>query len=143
MPARLDLPASLLLVAGLLAAGGAGAIASLSVQRLQSQARHEAIARELTGGGDPRRGSAAFDRYGCGACHRIPDRDLAVGDVGPPLNGIAVRAFLAGSQPNDATHMIAWIQHPQAVEPGVGMPEMGVTTSDARDLAAYLYTLRK
>jgi cytochrome c len=37
---------------------------------------------------------------------------------------------------------MAWIRHPQQLEPGVVMPEMGVTQEDARDLAAYLYTLR-
>jgi len=35
-----------------------------------------------------------------------------------------------------------WIQHPQKLEPGTAMPEMNVTDGDARDIAAYLYTLR-
>jgi cytochrome c1 len=68
--------------------------------------------------------------------------DRAVGAVGPPLDKLATRAFLAGTQPNDAAHLEAWIQHPQAVEPGVGMPEMDVSPSESRDLAAYLYTLK-
>jgi cytochrome c len=142
MPARADAPGALILAASLLAAGAIGAVATLSIQRVQTQMRSETIARELTGGGDARRGREAFRRYNCGACHQVQNRVDAIGRVGPPLDRIATRVFLAGSQPNDATHMMAWIQHPQAVEPGVGMPEMGVTTADARDLAAYLYTLK-
>lgn len=38
--------------------------------------------------------------------------------------------------------MIKWIQHPQRIDPQVVMPEMGVTDQDARDITAYLYTLR-
>jgi cytochrome c1 len=68
--------------------------------------------------------------------------DGADGQVGPALDKVARRAFLAGDQPNDPTHMIAWVQHPQAMRPGVGMPELGLGDQEARDLAAYLYTLR-
>jgi cytochrome c2 len=139
MPDRL--PASLVFTFGLLAAGAVAAGVSLGVQHWQTRSHAEADARALTGG-DPVRGKAAFRQRGCGACHSIQAVDGADGQVGPPLDKIAVRAFLAGGQPNDPEHMIAWIQHPQAVEPGVGMPELGLTTPEARDLAAYLYTLR-
>jgi cytochrome c len=33
-------------------------------------------------------------------------------------------------------------RHPEHVEPGTAMPELGVTDGDARDIAAFLYTLR-
>jgi cytochrome c1 len=35
--------------------------------------------------------------------------------------------------------MVRWLEHPQALRPGSGMPEMGVTDKDARAMAAYLY----
>ena len=38
-------------------------------------------------------------------------------------------------------NMVRWIQHPREIEHGTAMPDMGVTDSDARDIAAYLYTL--
>lgn len=38
--------------------------------------------------------------------------------------------------------MRRWIQHPQEVERGTVMPDMGVTDADARDITAFLYTLR-
>jgi cytochrome c551/c552 len=56
---------------------------------------YNADASQLTGG-DPRRGSAAIGRYGCGACHDIPGIKNARGTVGPPLARIASRSYLAG-----------------------------------------------
>jgi cytochrome c2 len=35
--------------------------------------------------------------------------------------------------------MVRWLMHPQALIPGTGMPELGMTERDARDIAAYLY----
>jgi cytochrome c len=93
-------------------------------------------------GGDPDRGVSAIGRYGCGSCHDIPGIRTARGKVGPPLAGVASRAYLAGELSNSPTNMIRWIQHPQHVERGTVMPEMGVTGADARDITAFLYTLR-
>jgi cytochrome c len=93
-------------------------------------------------GGDPERGRAAISRYGCGACHAIPGVVAAHGQVGPALGGVAGRAVIAGRLANTPDNLVRWIQHPQAVAPGTVMPEMGVTEADARDIAAYLYTLR-
>lgn len=93
-------------------------------------------------GGDPARGIAAIGRYGCGSCHDIPGIRSARGTVGPPLGRIAVRTYLADRLSNTPANMIQWIQHPQHIERGTAMPEMGVTADDARDIAAFLYTLR-
>jgi cytochrome c len=104
------------------------------------RAHHEEAAA-LTGG-DPDKGMAAIGRYGCGSCHDIPGVRAAHGTVGPPLGGIAARAYLAGRLSNTPEHMIRWIRDPQQVARGTAMPEMGVTEGDARDIAAFLYTLR-
>jgi cytochrome c len=135
------LPGSLVLTLGLLAAGGLAGGVSLGVQRWQTQQQAEQAAHELTGG-DPKQGKSAFRRFNCGGCHAIRDVDGADGRAGPALDKIAGRAFVAGDQPNDPAHLTAWIQHPQAVRPGTGMPELGLGEQDARDIAAYLYTLR-
>jgi cytochrome c len=135
----LKLPGSLVLILGLLALGGVGGAASLGVQRWETQRIAEQAAHELTGG-DAARGRSAFKRYRCGACHSIRASESADGQVGPALDQVATRAFLAGEQPNDPTHMIAWIQHPQALRPGSGMPDVGLSDQEARDIAAYLYT---
>jgi cytochrome c2 len=101
--------------------------------------REEAIAMT---GGDPDKGMSAIGRYGCGACHEIPRIRSARGTVGPPLRGIAARSYLAGRLSNSPGNMAAWLQHPQDVERGTAMPDMGVTDEDARDMTAFLYTLR-
>jgi cytochrome c len=103
--------------------------------------RDERLAHELTGG-QPSAGKRALERYGCGSCHQIPGVPLAQGHVGPSLRDIAERSYVAGRLPNHPEHLIRWIQHPQTIAPGTAMPELGVTATDARDMAAYLYTLR-
>jgi len=99
-------------------------------------------ARQLTGG-EPGRGRAAIRRYGCGSCHEVPGIEGARGLVGPPLTNIADRLYLAGQLPNTPENMRRWISDPQGVEKGTAMPDMHVTAGDARDIAAYLYTLRR
>jgi cytochrome c len=103
--------------------------------------RYAEDARLLTGG-DPERGVDAIGRYGCGACHDIPGVRGANGTVGPPLARIARRTYLGGQVSNTPADMIRWIQHPQSIERGTAMPDMNVTEADARDIAAFLYTLR-
>ena len=91
---------------------------------------------------DGERGRTAIRKYGCGSCHDIPGVSGAVGMVGPPLGQIAQRVYIAGVLPNEPDNMIRWIENPQGIDPKTAMPYMGVTTQDARDIAAYLYTLR-
>jgi cytochrome c2 len=97
---------------------------------------------ETVTGGAVRRGPAAIGKYGCAACHTIPHIDGATATVGPPLDRIAVRQYLGGHLLNTPDNMIKWIQHPQAIDPKNVMPELGVTEQDAKDVAAFLYTLR-
>ena len=96
-----------------------------------------------TGGGDARTGRDAIRKYGCYACHTIDGVPGARGLVGPPLDGIGNRQFIAGELPNTPENLMRWIQHPRQVERGTVMPEMSVTEQDSRDIAAYLYTLRR
>lgn len=93
-------------------------------------------------GGNPRRGVALIARYGCGSCHAIPGIAGADGLVGPPLDRIGSRVFIAGVRRNTPASMIAWLEDPQAIVPGNAMPNMGLDEQEARDVAAYLYTLR-
>jgi cytochrome c len=93
-------------------------------------------------GGDASMGKQAITQYGCGACHTIPGVAGAHGNVGPPLSGIGDRAIIAGKLRNEPDNMLLWIEHPQSVWPGNAMPDMNVPDADARNIAAYLYTLR-
>jgi cytochrome c len=101
----------------------------------------ERAARALTGG-DPRRGQTALRAYGCGSCHRIPGVRGASASVATPLDRMGQRQVLAGMLPNTADNLMHWVRHPQAVVPGNAMPELNVSDGDARDMAAYLYTLQ-
>lgn len=99
------------------------------------------LAKQPVPGGDPLQAPEAIRAYGCGTCHRIPGITGANGTVGPELTGLARRSLLAGQIPNTPDNLIVWIQHPQRVHPGNDMPEMGVSDEDARNIAAYLYSL--
>jgi cytochrome c2 len=105
------------------------------------QARTERDARELTGG-DPRSGRRVLTKYGCDTCHTIPGVLTADSTVGPPLNRLASRSYLAGRIENTPENLIRWIRFPRSVDNGTAMPDTGVTERDGRDIAAYLYTLR-
>jgi cytochrome c1 len=94
-------------------------------------------------GGDSVRGAIALRAYGCDACHTIPGIITANALVGPPLDAWAERQYIAGKLPNEPEYLIEWIRFPQAIEPGTVMPNLGVTEQDARDMGAYLYTLRR
>ena len=111
-------------------------LALLGCDRASGDTRH------LLSNSDTERGRTAIRRYGCGSCHDIPGVSGASGMVGPPLGKIAQRVYIAGVLPNEPDNMIRWIENPPGVDPKTAMPYMGVTPRDARDIAAYLYTLR-
>lgn len=101
----------------------------------------QAQARQVEGG-SPERGKEAIAAYGCGSCHMIPGIPGARGKVGPPLTDWSERVYIAGEVANSTDFLIRWIEMPQAIEPKTAMPNLRVTEGDARDIAAYLYTLR-
>lgn len=90
-------------------------------------------------GGDAERGRAALIALECGACHRIPGIPGPRGTVGPPLDGFRERVYVAGRHPNVPDRLIAWIRNAPSLDPGTAMPDLGVSESEARDIAAYLY----
>ena len=93
-------------------------------------------------GADARRGRALIAQVGCSGCHTIPGVHGARGNVGPPLDRFGERAMIAGMLPNEPRGLVRWLSHPQSVVPGNAMPDMGLDERNARDIAAYLYTLR-
>lgn len=93
------------------------------------------------GGGDVGRGKAAIVRYGCAACHSIPGITASNGNIGPPLAKIADRTYIGGVLANTPTNMMRWLRHPSLVDPRTAMPDLGISDAEAKDIAAYLYTL--
>ena len=92
-------------------------------------------------GGDPDYGATAISRYGCGSCHTIPGIAGAHGQVGPPLTGVRNRMVLAGMVPNTPDGLENWIQDPHSINAKTAMPTMGMSRTDAVDIAAYLYSI--
>jgi putative membrane protein len=91
--------------------------------------------------GNAERGALYIEQIGCGSCHVIPGIDGARGLVGPPLDYMGKRVFIAGLLRNTPANMMTWLRDPQEVVPGNAMPDMGLSEEQARDITAYLYTL--
>ena len=91
--------------------------------------------------GHPDLGSQKIEAYGCAACHTIPGIPNANALVGPPLDGWSQRSYIAGLLPNEPDNLVAWLMDPPAIDEDTAMPDMGIDRADARDIAAYLYTL--
>lgn len=96
----------------------------------------------VSGIGDPHHGAALIRATGCGSCHIVPGINDANGLVGPPLTQMALRVYIAGVLRNTPANMVHWLRSPQSVVPGNAMPDLGLSEGDARDIAAYLYTLQ-
>lgn len=111
--------------------------------RRQAQAAGRAAPMDPpVGRADADRGKVAIQQYACPTCHAIPGIVGASKPVGPPLDGMGKRGMLAGILPNTPENMVRWLREPQGVSPESAMPDLGVTERDARDIAAYLSTLR-
>jgi cytochrome c len=97
---------------------------------------------DISAFGNAEHGRQLIASYGCGACHMIPGVHAARGKVGPPLLFFGERTMIAGELPNTPANLETWIENPRQVEPKTAMPNLGVRPDEARDMAAYLYTLR-
>lgn len=95
-----------------------------------------------TGPVDAERGRVALHQHACSACHVIPGVTGGQVHVGPALDGIGKRRLIAGTLPNTPQNMARWIMHTQQVKPGTAMPQLGVGEREAREMAAYLETLK-
>ena len=96
----------------------------------------------LVAGGDPERGGELIRAYGCPSCHLIPGIEGADGLVGPPLVHWRDRVYIAGRVANTPENLVRWIMDPQAIDERTAMPDMGIGERDARDVAAYLFSIR-
>ncbi len=88
------------------------------------------------------RGRKALEQYACVTCHAIPGVVGPNFPVGPPLAGVGSRTMLGGVLPNSPENMARWLRAPQAFAPLTAMPNLGLSERDARDIAAFLATLK-
>ena len=93
--------------------------------------------------GDASRGPMLAAQYGCNVCHIIPGVAGPQGSLGPSLQGLASRpGFSQGAVQNTPENLVKFIQDPPSLNPQSSMPPSGVSEADAKDLAAYLLTLK-
>jgi cytochrome c1 len=134
MASRLPTLTGVAVVAVLIVAGG------MVGNRLLSHRNLDTRVAALTGG-DPGRGRALLKREPCGGCHEIPGVAGAKGHVGPSLVHFADRVYIGGRAQNTPDNLVRWMQDPSHFEPGTAMPPTPLSDREARDIAAYLYTL--
>lgn len=93
--------------------------------------------------GNAARGPQLAAQYGCIACHTIPGVAGANGALGPALQGIGSRGTISmGAVQNTPANLVKFIQDPASLNPQSSMPPSGAPAADAKDIAAYLLTLK-
>jgi cytochrome c oxidase subunit II len=92
--------------------------------------------------GDKATGAHLFQTMTCANCHAI--RGLSAGvSFAPDLTHLGSRHTLAaGLLPNALTNLVAWLRNPQALKPGVLMPNLHLSAVQATELATYLESLK-
>jgi cytochrome c oxidase subunit II len=87
-------------------------------------------------------GEQVFMNSQCESCHTIAGTS-ARGAIGPNLTHVGSRTSLASDTiRNTPKNLAAWIRDPQAIKPGVVMPDLGVSPRQVSELVAYLESLR-
>lgn len=87
-------------------------------------------------------GERRFMTSQCASCHTIAGT-AAQGTVGPNLTHVASRTTLAAATiRNTPAQLAAWITNPQAIKPGVRMPDLGLSRGEVDQLVSYLETLK-
>ncbi len=87
-------------------------------------------------------GATLFQQLSCQVCHAI-DGTAAHGVVGPDLTHFGSRQSLAaGRLSNTPTHLATWLRNPDALKPGVHMPNLLLTDPQIRALTTYLEGLK-
>jgi mono/diheme cytochrome c family protein len=96
--------------------------------------------RGVAGSGNPEKGQKVMETYGCKGCHVVGD-DVRVRqargtsyDIAPELNRVGSKV-----SPDWA---FEWIKNPRAVNPDARMPNLRLEDAEARDVVAYLMTLK-
>lgn len=92
--------------------------------------------------GDASAGRLIAERVGCAVCHTIPGVRGPAGRLGPSLHRFADRAFIAGVAANTPDALAQFVRNAPSVDNDTAMPEMPLTDREARDIAAFLYSLR-
>ncbi|GIW81710.1 MAG: hypothetical protein KatS3mg105_3517 [Gemmatales bacterium] len=117
------------------------------VRPIEQISQQELHAR-LPGADNIFRGKQLVVEHGCLGCHKYRGRG---GIIGPDLTHVGDKTVHDFDFKNIPKHfkrtvedwMFAHFKSPQAVIPNTLMPEMGLTDDEARDLTAYMLSLKK
>lgn len=93
--------------------------------------------------GDAARGKQLAKQLGCNVCHVIPGIEGAQGSIGPSLAGVGARPKISEEKVvNTPENLAKYIVDPAAMNPDSAMPPLGISIADAKDLAAFMLTLK-
>jgi cytochrome c len=93
-------------------------------------------------GGNPQIGKEKIVLHDCHSCHVIPGIEGDAHVLGPNLDHWSRRATIANRWPNTSRNLENWIRHSEQMLPGTTMEMLDVNENDAKDIAAYLYSIR-
>ena len=88
------------------------------------------------------RGRQLVADKGCVACHTFPDVKWPRGELGPSLENFGQQGLIAGRLPNQPGVLMQFVRNAPALVPGTAMPATTMSDQEARDVTAYLLTLR-
>lgn len=96
-------------------------------------------------GGDPQAGKEKIVLHDCHSCHEIPGVPVNAQRRGPSLKHWARQSTIAKQWPNTPDNLEDFLQHPERMLHGSGlkseMTMSRVKAGDAKDIAAYLYSI--
>ncbi len=130
------------MLAGILAAIVVGALGVHSYHQVRMSAEQRQATIAATGG-DPDRAPALLKRYGCMGCHSVGGSSEPAGQVGPNLTQLARQVYVGGVVTNTPDNLVAFIVDPRSIDPKSAMPRTGISSDQARDIAAYLYAIKQ
>lgn len=90
---------------------------------------------------EPLSGQVALQQYNCNSCHVIQGIASAIYHVGPPLNNMVNRRFIAGTLPTTRENLVKWIMNPPHFKPQSLMPNLQVKRQHAEAMVDYLYEI--
>jgi cytochrome c oxidase subunit II len=100
------------------------------------------VAQQTSDAISPQEGRRVFEEQACINCHAVSGT-VANGRYGPDLTHFGSRDTLgSGVVPNTPQNLLAWIQDPANIKPGVLMPAMHLTDTQNKQLVAYLLSLK-
>ena len=94
------------------------------------------------GDANTKKGRQLVVSKGCVACHTFPDVKWPRGGLGPSLQNFGRQGLIAGRLPNQPGVLMQFVRNAPVLVPGTAMPTILMTDQEARDVTAYLLTLK-